>query len=181
MPVLPLEASVARGSRATSSLRLSAATLRRVVPTGKALNSGALQVLRAAGMFVLVRVALVARIPSGTTSLVGQAVRAAATVVLHQATSVAKARMVWISRWQQASSALDKGAKRTVVLASPAKTGTGRRSDAVPAQAAAETSASVQVAIVASTLMATTSCAPRAVVVLVTFALPSRKDDSMAC
>merc|ERR1719401_1441339 len=88
--------------------------------------------------------------------------------------------MVWISRWQQAPSALDKGARRTVVLASPAETDTGRRSDAVPAQVAAETFASVQAAIVASTLMATTSCALRAVAVLVTFALLSRKDDSMA-
>merc|ERR1712151_923028 len=103
--------------------------------------------------------------------LVGQAVRAAATVVLHQATRAA-AWMLWISRWRQASRALDKGAKCTVVLASPAKTRTGRRSYAVLAQAAAETSASVQEAIVARIRRATTSCAPRGVAVLGT--LPCR-------
>lgn len=105
MAVQPLETRAAICQRASSTLRCSARRDRRVAPTTKAESSGATQVLRAAEMFALLRVALVVRIPSGMTSPVEQAALAAATVVLGQTTSAA-AWVVWSSRWQQASCAL---------------------------------------------------------------------------
>lgn len=144
-----------------------------------------LQVLRAAEMFALLRVALVVRIPSGTTSAVEQAARAAAAVVLRQAASAALG-MVWSSQRQKAYLALQVSqvllnprrpplraqlqSRRKVFLtprlALLALTDTGRSSHAVQAQAVVETFASLQVASVASTSTATTSYAAHTVVVL---------------